>query len=109
MKLANLTPHEISVRASDGTMLTIPPSGTVARAEEERENAAPIVIDGVEIGCTTARFGAPLNLPDPVAGTIYVVSAIVKAAAPDRSDLVSPGPAIRDDYGRIIGCDGFTR
>jgi hypothetical protein len=49
------------------------------------------------------RFGEVFDLPDPQPDTIFVVSALVAQAVPERQDVVIVDDAIRDDQGRIIG------
>ena len=52
----------------------------------------------------TQTFGEVVGLPAPEEGKFYIVSALVRAACPDRYDLGSPAELVRDDAGRIIGC-----
>lgn len=40
---------------------------------------------------------------------ILVVSALTALHAPERLDLYSPGPLIRDEQGRTIGCEGLRQ
>lgn len=97
----NLTPHQIDEQT---TGLSIPSTGTARIKMQSR------VIDTVE--------GVPLyhsyyvgnleGLPEPVEGVIYIVSALALNAIPaDRTDVVAPGDAVRDETGRVIGCKGF--
>lgn len=105
IRFVNLTPHAITVRRQDGTELSIPASGQVARCEEQRAEVA--VLDGIAI--STASYGAVEWLPEPQPGTFYIVSGLVLAAVGDRrADVFAPGPAIRDDAGRIVACDGLS-
>ena len=64
-------------------------------------------------------FGFPLkkefhghvfDLPDYNEGVFLIVSRLVKAALPDRVDLIVPDTAnaCRDDKGKIIGVSGFV-
>jgi len=43
------------------------------------------------------------NPVDPRPDTIYVVSALVAQAVPERQDVFIVDDAVRDDQGRIIG------
>lgn len=120
MNFKNLTPHAVNVRRLDGTFLDIPASGNVARVEAKRTEMAPV--DGIAVRMTT--FGALTGLPAPQAGTIYIVSALVAQhkAAKRRvpvyddggmivsydTDVLVPGESIRDEAGRIVGCDGLA-
>lgn len=106
MKLINLTPHNITVCLTDTTPFryrNYERSGTVARVSQI--STVVDTVDGVPI--STVRFGAVVDLPDVVPGVIYIVSAMVKSAAANRIDLVSPGELVRDDSGNVIGCKGF--
>jgi hypothetical protein len=101
MNYVNLTPHP--VRLNDGR--EIPPSGTVARV-----TATYTPFD--ENGVCQAVFGPVQGLPEPQAGTIYIVSAMVAQAA-RRPDVVSPATghplAKRDQNGQILSVPGFVR
>lgn len=103
-EIVNLTPHPLNLRRVDGEVLTVPPSGTVARVAETREQLGQLA--GLSV--TRASYGAVENLPAPQAGKIYVVSALVLAAVPGRPDVFAPGPAIRDSEGKIVGADGLS-
>lgn len=54
-------------------------------------------------------LGTPEGLPAVEPGTTLVVSRLIVDACPERTDLVSPGEAIRDADGKIVGADGFSR
>jgi hypothetical protein len=103
--IINLTPHAISVANSEGdVVMTLPPSGNVARVatsqEVVRELAGRPVVRTV--------FGEVTGIPEPVEGTVYLVSTLVAQAA-RRSDVVSPdtGPtAVRKD-GQVVAVRGF--
>jgi hypothetical protein len=96
----NLTPHAINEMAT-GT--TFAPSGTVARVNQTLTPAGDVA------GVPTFRrdFGEVVDLPAPQPGTVYIVSALVADACPDRGDLVSPGELVRNDAGQPVGCRGF--
>lgn len=104
MLIRNLTPHILNIHLQDGKVLTISPDGLIARVAQERTERAPVF--GIPV--TESRFGEVENLPAPVEGHIYIVSGLVLAAVPDRPDVFAPGEAIRDDQGRIIGCEGLS-
>lgn len=104
MNIINLTPHPLNIQRADSTMLEVAPSGTVARCAEVR--AERPALDG--IGVTLAQFGAVEGLPEPREGVVYVVSALVLAQVPHRPDVFAPGPALRDEEGRITGCVGLS-
>ncbi len=115
MKLVNLTPHPITLRREDGTDVTIPPSGTVARCQ-----ATPgrlVTADGVPVPVAEpTTLGDVENLPEPQDGVVYITSMLVaqKAASMGRTDVLSPGtgPAdnpVRDEQGRIVAVTRLVR
>jgi len=108
-KLINLTPHTINVAVldGDGAMMSIPPSGDVARVAASADDAGHVKVDGEAISLSRVAFGAVQNLPAPEAGTIFIVSALVRGAVPQRRDVASPGDLIRGADGQPIGCQGL--
>jgi len=100
MSIINLTPHVINVNS-----LAISPSGTVARVTSATKVVG--VIDGIDIVETS--FGEVQGLPEKVEGTFLLVSALVRLAVKNRSDLLSPGEQIRDSEGKVVGCKNLTR
>lgn len=104
-KIKNLTPHPITLVGENGT-LTIQPSGQVARLAVTRETLAPVVIDGVVLPVSRPTLGEIVGLPEPKAGVLYVVSALVAQQAKQK-DVVSVGELLRDEAGRVIGASGL--
>lgn len=102
-KVVNLTPHPLVLVLSDGNR-AVAPSGTVARCSSTNKPAGDF--EGVPL--TRVTFGAVENLPEPVEGTLYVVSALVRSAVPHRTDVASPGDLVRDEAGNVIGCKGLV-
>lgn len=112
MKIINLTPHEINLLVRDEE-IAIPPSGTIARCEEERETTDFLVVDGVKIPINEKKYGAVYNLPSPQEGVVYIVSLPVAQAvaqnAPHRTDVFIVDDTVRDDKGRIVGARALAR
>lgn len=112
MKIVNLTPHAVTVLSQDGAVkVTVPPSGAVARVTQATEPATH-----GEWAAVSAQYGFPVSvpvygamdgLPEQAPGTIYIVSAMVRAAAPSRLDLASPGDLVRNEAGQPTGCRGL--
>lgn len=100
--LTNLTPHAINIITPAGTV-TLAPSGAVARCTQTSTPAGEV--NGIALSRTV--FGAVTGLPEPVEGVILVVSALVRAALPSRTDLASPGELVRDAAGNVVGCKGL--
>lgn len=99
MNIINLTPHAIIFVGENGN-ITIPASGAIARV-----TARTVVvgeIDGIPV--TSTEFGEVEGLPEPVSGTVYIVSSLVASRVPTREDVFIPNESVRDENGRIIGC-----
>lgn len=108
-EVVNLTPHAITIRVHGGD-ITFPPSGKIARIKEKNVAPTRSQIFGFPVAGKTA-FEAVLDLPEPVEGTIFIVSGMV-AAQVSRPDVFSPatGPedgAIRNDKGQIVAVTKF--
>lgn len=110
MKIINLTPHAITLA---GTAIAIPPSGTIARAEEYVVPADPLTVEGVAIPTSWVTYTRLEDLPPPEPGVVYVVSLVVAQAAVacyrSTDDLLTPGEQVRDDKGRVVGCRSLAR
>jgi hypothetical protein len=108
--IINLTPHAITIRASSGAVLVeIPPSGSIARVEEE-------IIPERPIGAVRTTRTAPRaisGLPDPQPDHWYVVSQVTADGADAlgrrTDDLLIPGQQTRDAAGRVDGCASLVR
>lgn len=102
MKIVNLTPHPIRLVAN-GIEHRIPSSGVARVAVSDIEVGEA---DGIPL--FRQEYGDVVGLPDPTPHTLYIVSAVVRAALPQRGDLVSPARLIRDENGRVIGAGGLA-
>lgn len=108
MNVVNLTPHDVRIVNEAGEVVKIyPKTGQVARIDSKQVSNGDI--DGVP--CVKTAFTAPIDLPAPVDGTIYIVSLVTAQNCP-RPDLVAPdtgpGSVVRDEAGQIIGVKRFT-
>lgn len=61
----------------------------------------------LDVPVYTMRYGEVIGLPPQSETDAYVVSAMVRLAVPERLDVLSPGPLIRNEAGQPIGCDGL--
>lgn len=110
VEAVNMTPHALSIydAGKENVIATIPSSGIVRVAETVR-----VLSDGdgevplIKVVRDTSQFE---GLPEEVPGRIVIVSDIAYQAAKPlgRRDMVKVGPAVRDDSGRIIGCQGLA-
>lgn len=127
MKLVNLTSHAINFYHIDDLVelgkpgsnqwglpldgaspyLILEPAANPATAPRVAVNHVPAgELDGVP--CWRAEFGQPYNLPDAQPDTVYIVSALVASAAPDRKDLATVLGGVKDLMGRVCGCVGLA-
>ena len=102
----NLTPHDVNVILADGSIVTFERSGTIARCNMITQFVKDV--DGISL--SNVAYGPVVDLPteDRYAEKYYIVSMLVRQTLPMRNDLVSPGELVRNEYGVIIGCKGFT-
>lgn len=131
--LANLTPHAVVLRLPDGSDLTVPASGRIARvtappAYAEAHDALPVPV----VRLATGRIeGLPAHASRGGSGKcLYIVSRVVLDAIRAEADAEIPacrndpgyrrddvfapatGPedgAIRDDQGRIVAVTRLVR
>lgn len=104
--IVNLTPHILNIVAADGSIVTIPPSGKVARVGSTVEHVS--TVNGINV--TRSTWGEVLDLPeaDPNEEIILVVSRMVKDRLSRRPDVLVPGSPVRDAAGVIIGANGLS-
>lgn len=103
--IVNLCPHILNIVGVDGCVVNVAPSGQIARVSTTRASTGTFA--GVELFETA--FGEVTGLPDPVEGTIFVVSGLVAGAVKNRPDVFSPGELVRGPDGQPIGCKGLSR
>ena len=103
--IVNLTPHAINiVSEEDGINLSIPASGVVARVAS--------TVTKLDKGFYTTAYGDVEGLPEPIEGTVYVVSGLVLSAlAGSREDVYAPATtlAARNEAGQIVSVPGLVR
>ena len=108
MTIINLTPHAITLRL-DTVETTFPASGIVARVPQATTSLGK-TIAGFPV--YTSTFGQ-VEMPEPVEGVYYIVSAMVLSALADtREDVVAPrtdSTAIRNEAGHIIAVTGWLQ
>lgn len=104
MELVNLTPHTVNILSSDESVVNVPPSGAVARVATLSKKVGSL--EGIDL--FAQEVGEVQGLPAPEAGKLFVVSAMVRLAHPERKDLASPGELVRNSAGQPVGCRGLV-
>jgi len=74
VRFVNLTPHAINVVQPNGDVLTIPPSGRIARVKTYSVPAGEVA--GIPV--VRVEYGDIEGLPEPQPGTVYIVSTMKK-------------------------------
>ena len=104
MKIKNLTPHTVNLLIG-GERVAIEPDGPAPRLSTHEE----MISNDLGFDLVRVVYGNIENLPDPEPETMLIVSKMCCDAAPGRTDLVYPTRLVRDDQGRIVGCDALAR
>lgn len=94
MRLVNYTPHLVSIYREEG-LLNLPSVGLARVKETILEQR---LVHGVAI--RTTHYGDVTGLPDPVEGTVFIVSKMVFDQS-HRTDLAYPTDFERNDDGSI--------
>lgn len=105
MTFINLTPHSITLCG-----LVIPPSGTIARVAVTRVPygvCTPYNNRDIQVPLFIAEYGEVSGLPAQAERTIYIVSALVRQAVPERYDVGSPADLVRDEKGNVVGANSL--
>lgn len=104
--IVNLTPHDVTFDTGEGRV-TLPKAEVPARVRMDPDVLMDVVaIDGVGIPVYwTASTGTVTGLPDPVPGTLYLVSLqVYNACKHSRSDLLITHRSARDSNNKITHC-----
>ena len=104
MKFVNLTKHDLTIVLENGDGLVLPASGEMARVTFFIQQVDEV--DGIPI-YKTIYEPEITGLPEPEAGTIFIVSSLAAQTA-KRHDVLAPTKLIRDDDGRVIAAGGFA-
>lgn len=105
-RLVNLTPHAVTLVTVEGERVELAASGTVAR----------VVYDSLDESLAT-EWGTirlvrgvgdrrVVGLPDPAAGTVYIVSRMVLDSV-DRDDVACPTDLLRNEAGAVVGAESL--
>ena len=104
MKVINLTPHCVNMVSSTGEEIKKFESEGEARCSQKTIRIGEV--DGIPL--TQTFFGEVTGLPLEQEGIKYIVSRLVMQACPNRKDLLVPNEILRDNDGKIIGCQSFA-
>ena len=106
MKIMNLTPHRIDFVTADGSpLMSVEPSGTVARVSVKTETIGEVA--GIPV--TKSVYSDIVDLPAPQEGVVYIVSSLVAQRCVDRDDVYIPNESVRDSEGKIVGCKSLGK
>lgn len=96
--MINLTPHAITLQRPDGSRVTFPPSGNLARVSTVEVTVGEI--DGIPVISRT--MGEAQGLPEN--GEPCLVSAMVLSAVPGRQGVYAPdsGPTAIRENGQVV-------
>lgn len=102
--IVNTTPHNVNICDSNNKVTnTFLKSDSPVRLSSTSNKVGEI--NGIPINNVT--FGIT-DFPPKKDNVFYIVSALVKNAFPNRSDLLVPHDVVRDEDGNIIGCKSFS-
>lgn len=101
VKLVNLTPHDVCI-FEDGVLAETIQSTGLARCAQTNTKVGRV---NGKFSLTISEYGEVSGLPAPQDGVMYIVAKMVtdNVELHDRTDLLIPGPGIRDDKGRVAG------
>jgi hypothetical protein len=109
MTLRNLTPHSVTIITDTGSVYLPPEPGIRPWVDETHTDAEPVFVDAVPVPTVRVVGGAAVDLPEPVPGTLLIVSRVIAEACPDRTDLLVPYDLVRDEAGQVVGCRRLAR
>ncbi len=103
--IKNLTPHTVTIVTTTGEQIIYMPTGVIPRLSTKTIQVG--AVDGIPI--TSTVFGEVQDMPEYVQDTYLIVSRMVLAAMPRRSDLLVPNELVRNEKGQIIGCRSLAK
>ncbi len=108
-RLINLTPHPLVLYDGNEIVLTVPPTGDVARVPEAVALEPSVGVLDATVPTVAVTYDTDRLAPPPrISGTHYIVSRTY-AEAVQRDDLRFPYDEVRDTTGRIIGCRSLAQ
>lgn len=108
--IINKTPHKVTLVTESGN-IDFPPDAEPARVSVTDHEVDSLQLGEVSGSIVKASYGDVTGLPEPNDSPdikiFYLVSRLVQAALPKRSDLLVPTKLVRDELGNIVGCKAF--
>jgi len=112
--IINFTPHVVTLGSISYPSVGVARVTTTETIIGHLYQGCPIHTEDTNCGCGGLEvpiirqdLGQVDGLPAAEAGTWIVVSRMVAAALPYRTDLVCPARLTRDPQGRITGCEAL--
>ena len=109
VEIRNFTPHSLTVLDAAGVPVSFPSLG-VARCSQSVEVVGLVDASSTSFSISRQVISSVVTgLPEVQDGVRFVVSRLVaEALRGQRDDLLIPGTLIRDDQGKVVGCQGFS-
>lgn len=113
----NLTPHQIKIHSSNGSVQAVEPSGKSLRVSSNSQLVSisenvefySVEFGQLEIVNNSDKSVIP-GLP-AASGDMFIVSGqcleAIKQKHPERRDFAAPGELVRDSNGQPVGCKGL--
>jgi len=102
--IINTTPHNVNICDTNSKVInTFLKSDNPIRLNSVSNKIGDI--NGIPVN--SVAFGSA-DLPAFQEGIYYIVSALVKNAFQNRSDLLVAHDVVRDSDGNVVGCKGFS-
>jgi len=112
--IKNFTPHTVTLGGVTYASQGVARVGSTDEIVGHLYQKCPIHTEDPQCGCSGLELpivrqtlGEVDGLPAAEAGTLIIVSRMVAAAQPGRTDLVCPARLTRDAEGRITGCEAL--
>ncbi len=109
-RYVNLTPHDVNVIVRDKVIATYEGTSSPARVDMVDVPVGHMDVNGHQVAIVRPSFGALQNVPEPIDGTMFIVSLITAQAmlAAGRKDALIVHNTVRDGS-TILGCRAFAK
>lgn len=105
--IKNCTPHALTVHLANGEIRNFSKCKKPLRVSSKSHQVGEL--EGIPL--FEIEMGAPENIPPVEEGVFWVVSAVAASHEnlKHRQDLLCAGDLIRNEEGRVIGCQGLRK